>query len=134
MRIDAEKKLHLYNRDFDEMRNLLDTSIQQIFGQMISRRIDAGAITLKIDFNVERRVVMDNNAPTGEREAINPEVTYKIGINMQQKASMDGDIIPKGSDELLIGDDKSYYLVSREEASGQLCMFNNWDEYAGAML
>ena len=133
MRIDPEKKLHLYNRDFDEMRGELDASIQRIFGQMIGRGMDSGKISLTLDFTLNRNVILDNNAQTGEREAINPEVTYKIAVAMQRKEDIKGDIIPCGSDELLMDDSGSFYLVSKEEASGQLCMFNGWDEYRRAM-
>ena len=62
-----------------------------------------------------------------------PEVEYKINFTMQQKGSADGAIIPKGSDELLVDDNGDFFLVSREEASGQLSMFDSWNEYVEAV-
>ena len=53
---------------------------------------------------------------------------------IQQKDSVDGEIIPRGSDELLVDDNGDMFLVSKEEASGQLSMFDTWDEYSEAIL
>lgn len=133
IKIDPEKKIHLYNRDFDEMRNVLDVTLQQTMKQMMAKDMDAGTITLKIDIGFQKDVVHDDNAPSGTRPAIHPEVDYKINFTMQQKGSVDGEIISKGSDELLVDDNGDFFLVSREEASGQLSMFNSWDEYAEAV-
>jgi hypothetical protein len=132
-KIDKEKRIHLYNRDFDEMRNMLDITIQQVIARMLGKEMDSGSITLKIDIGLERDVVRDGNAQSGERPAIHPEMDYKITFVMQQKDSIDGEIIPKGSDELVADGNGSFFLVSKEEASGQLSMFNGWDEYARAM-
>ena len=130
---DPEKRIDLYNRDFDEMRAALDTAIQQAMGRMLDKGVYAAAITLKIDIGLTRDVIDDANAATGMREAIHPEICYKLSFTMQHKGSMDGDVIPKGSDELLMDNSGSFYLVSKEEASGQLSMFNSWDEYREAL-
>lgn len=132
-KIDAEKRIHLYNRDFDEMRNALDITLQQTLARMLGKEMDSGSITLKIDIGLERDVVRDDNAQSGERPAIHPEMDYKITFTMQQKGGIDGEIIPKGSDELVVDGNGAFFLVSKEEASGQLSMFNGWDEYARAM-
>lgn len=134
VRIDPEKKIHLYNRDFDEMRSSLDTTLQRTMAQMLGKDMDSGSITLKIDIGFERDVVRDDNAQSGERPAIHPEIDYKISFTMQQKGSVDGAIIPKGSDELLVDDNGDFFLVSREEASGQLSMFNSYDEYTDSLF
>ena len=131
--IDPEKKIHLYNRDFDEMREALDTTLQQTMMQMLGKEMDSGTITLKIDICFERDAVTDANARSGVRPAIHPEIDYKINFTMQQKGSVDGEIIPKGSDELLVDGNGDFFLVSREEASKQLSMFDNWDEFAKAV-
>ena len=127
--IDPEKKIHLYNRDFDEMRNMLDIAIQKTMKRMLEKEMDAGTITLKLDIGFQRDVVNDDNAPSGTRPAIHPEIDYKISFTLQHKGSADGDIIPKGSDELLVDGNGDFFLVSKEEASGQLSMFNTWDEF-----
>lgn len=132
--IDSEKKIHLYNRDFDEMRNLLDITLQQTMMRMLGKGMDTGSITLKIDIALNRDVINDHNAPTGSRPAIHPEIDYKITHMIQQKDSVDGEIIPRGSDELLVDDNGNMFLVSKEEASGQLSMFDTWDEYSEAIL
>ena len=129
IKIDPEKRITLYNRDFDEMRGMLDGTIQQIIPMMLSRHMDTGTITLKIDIGLQKTVVKDAGATMGTRPAINPKIGYKIGFVMQSKTEEKGDVIPKGSDELVVGDDGAFYLVSREEASGQLSMFSSYDEY-----
>lgn len=134
IKIDPAKKIHLYNRDFDEMRNALDTVLQQTMARMLGKEMDSGSITLKIDIGFSRDVIKDDNADTGTRPAIHPEIDYKINFSMQQKGSVDGEIIPMGSDELLVDDNGDFFLVSREEASGQLSMFNTWDEFARAVI
>ena len=40
IKIDPEKQITLYNRDFDEMRRVLDSMIQSIFPRML----DVGAL------------------------------------------------------------------------------------------
>ena len=134
VKIDPEKKIHLYNRDFDEMRSSLDITLQRTMAQMLGKEMDSGSITLKIDIGFERDVVRDDNAQSGERPAIHPEIDYKINFTMQQKGSIDGEIIPKGSDELLVDDNGDFFLVSKEEASGQLSMFNSYDEYTDSLF
>ena len=129
IKMDPEKKIHLYNRDFDEMRNVLDVTLQRTIARMLSKDMNTGSITLKIDIDLDKTEIADDNAPTGTRPAIHPEVDYKITFEIKQKDSVDGAIIPKGSDELLMDDDGNFFLASKEEASGQLSMFNTWDEY-----
>ena len=131
-KIDKEKKITLYNRDFDEMRNMLDVTLRQTFKAMIDKGMDAAAIGLKIDITLHRTSIADNDAPLGTREAINPEVGYKISAVMQSKGEYKGDAIPHGSDELLMDSEGDFYVVSREEASGQLNMFGSWDEFKEA--
>ncbi|MBQ8962183.1 MAG: hypothetical protein IJ089_07535 [Clostridia bacterium] len=133
IKLDPEKKIHLYNRDFDEMRSMLDIVIRKTMAKLLGKQLDSASITLKIDIDLNRDVIADDNAPSGERPAIHPEIDYKINSTMQEKFGTDGDIIPKGSDELLVDEDGEFFLVSKEEASGQLSMFNTYDEYVDAV-
>lgn len=129
IQLDPEKKISLYNRDCDEMRSVLDKAMQNVMKVMLRKGLDSSAITLKINIDLNRDMVNDDNADLGERPAIHPEMDYKITFVMQEKGSVDGDIIPKGSDELLVDDNGDVFLTSKEEASGQLSMFNSYDEY-----
>ena len=133
IRLDPEKRIHLGNRDFDEMRVMLDRALQQTMNKMLDKELDAGTITLKITIDLNRDLINDDNAPMGTRPAIHPEMDYKIGATVQEKFGTDGDIIPRGSDELLVDDAGFFFLVSKEEASGQLSMFNSYDEYIDAV-
>ena len=134
IKIDPEKQITLYNRDFDEMRRALDMAIQSIFPRMREKDMVAGSITLKIDVGLAKVSVADANASMGTRPAIHPEVGYKLNVTMQSKDEDKGQIIPYGSDELRMDDDGNFFLVSKEEASGQLSMFNSWDEFREAAL
>lgn len=129
IQLDPEKKISLYNRDCDEMRSVLDKAMQNVMKVMLRKGLDSSAITLKINIDLNRDIVNDDNADLGTRPAIHPEMDYKITFVMQEKGSVDGDIIPKGSDELLVDDNGDVFLTSKEEASGQLSMFNSYDEY-----
>lgn len=134
VKLDPEKKIHLYNRDFDEMRNSLDVTLQHLMAKLVAKELDSGTVTLKIAIDLNRDMVNDDNAPMGTRPAIHPEMDYKIGAVAQEKFGIDGEIISKGSDELLVDGDGSFFLVSKEEASGQLSMFNTYDEYTKAVM
>lgn len=129
IKIDPEKKIHLYNRDFDEMRNTLDIVLQKTMANLIDKELDSGVITLRMAINLNRDMIKDDNAPSGVRPAIHPEIDCKIGATMQEKFGIDCEIIPKGSDELIVDKNGDTFLVSREEASGQLSMFNTYDEF-----
>jgi len=57
-------------------------------------------------------------------------VGYKVGTVLQQKDETKGKIVKPGEDkEILVDDLGAFFLVSTEEASGQLSMFNTWDEF-----
>ena len=130
MHIDPKKKLSLYSPHFDEMRRDLDAYITRMFYIMEAKDTKAGTITLKIDFAVLEEQVKCENSPTGEREALIPHIGYKIAMTMQSKAERKGDVVGKGHE--VIQDGAAYYIVTTEEASGQLSMFNGYDELPDA--
>lgn len=126
MHIDPKKRLSLYSHHFDEMRRDLDAYITRMFHIMEAKDTKAGTIALKIDFAVLEEQVKCENSPTGEREALIPHIGYKIAMTMQSKAERKGDVVGKGHE--VIQDGAAYYIVTKEEASGQLNMFNSYDE------
>lgn len=131
VRIDPEKKITLYNKEFDIMRNDLDIAIRETIRKMVSKEINAGAIGLKIDIGIVKTTVKDDNAQSGYRQSMLPAISYKVGTILQQKDEAKGKIVKPGEDkEILVDDLGSFFLVSKEEASGQLSMFNSWDEFA----
>ena len=130
VRIDPEKKITLYNKEFDIMRNDLDIAIRETIRKMVSKEINAGAIGLKIDIGIVKTTVKDDNAQSGYRQSMLPAISYKVGTVLQQKDETKGKIVKPGEDkEILVDDLGSFFLVSTEEASGQLSMFNTWDEF-----
>jgi len=131
VKIDPEKKINLYNKEFDIMRNDLDIAIRETIRKMVAKEINAGAVGLKIDIGIVKTTVKDDNAPTGYRQSMLPAISYKVGTVLQQKDEAKGKIVKPGEDkEILVDDLGSFFLVSKEEASGQLSMFNSWDEFA----
>lgn len=127
MHIDPKKRLSLYSPHFDEMCKELDAYITRVFNIMEAKNTKAATIALKIDFNVLEEKVSCENSPTGEREALIPHIGYKIAMTMQSKAEHKGDVVGKGHE--VIQDGTAYYIVTKEEASGQLNMFNGFDEF-----
>ena len=74
---------------------------------------------------------INDNAPFGQREALVPDITYKVALTLQAKADTKGNIV-RSDHELIRDDDGSFYIVTTEEASGQLSMFNGYDELPDA--
>lgn len=132
--ITPEKKISLYNRDFEETREALDMCIKETMRQLLIKDLEAGTVTLKIDFKINRDEIEDADAPTGTRMALHPEAKAKVSFTLQHKGNVDMDVIPKGSDELLMDSTGGAYLVSREEASEQLTRYNNWDEFKSDII
>lgn len=130
IKIDPSKKLTLYSQEFDEMRNNLDQTLQTTLKAMIAKNMDAAAIGLKINVELIKVDLADDNAPTGTRPAMKPEISARIVAAMQQRVDKKCNVIGRASKkEILIDDDGNMCLVSEEEASGQLSMFNSFDEF-----
>lgn len=126
MNIDPKKKISLSSPIFDKMRQDLDVYIQRILPTMEAKNTLAGTIALKIDFAILEDEVKCENSPTGKRDALVPHVGYKLAMTMQSKAERKESVVGPGHE--VIQDGGAYYIVSKEEASGQLNMFNGYDE------
>lgn len=127
MKINANRKLTLSSPFFDEMRRDLDIAIRKAVYAMEKKDISSSAIALKIDISTLRSKIKDENSPTGERVALIPGISYKLATTMQAKAETKGNVVGSGH-ELIQDDLGDYYVVTKEEASGQLNMFNGYDE------
>lgn len=130
IKIDPKKQITLYNKEFDVMRNDLDIAIKAALPKMYQKGINLASITLKIEIGTAKMDVTDNNAPTGTREQVKVVMAYKVGTELKTKSEAKGSIVSLGDKkELLVDDDGRFFLVTSEEASGQLSMFNSFDEY-----
>lgn len=127
MNIDPKKRITLSSPLFDKMKSDLDSYIRNMFPLMEMKNSLAGTISLKIDFAILEDEVSCENSPTGKREAKIPHIGYKLLLSMQSKAERKDDVVGKGHE--VIKDGSSYYIVTKEEASGQLNMFNGFDEF-----
>lgn len=133
IKIDSNKKVTLYNHEFDEMRNALDMTLQTTFKSMLAKNMTGASIGLKIDISLIKQVIKDDNAQTGQREALRPDINARIVAAMQQRVDKKVGVVGKTSNvELLVDDTGDFFFVTKEEASGQLSMFNSWDEFKDA--
>lgn len=133
IKIDSTKKVTLYNHEFDEMRNALDTTLQTTFKSMLAKNMTGARIGLTIDIMLMKQVLKDDNAPTGQREALRPDISARIVAAMQQRVDKKVGVVGKTSNvELLVDDTGDFFFVTKEEASGQLSMFNSYDEFLEA--
>ena len=127
MKISDNRKLKLDSPFFDEMRRELDIAIRKSVHVMERKGIGSSVIALKIEIDTTRADVKDDNSPTGERVALLPSIGYKLATTMQAKTEKRGNIVGTGH-ELIEDDLGDFYVVTKEEASGQLNMFNCYDE------
>lgn len=130
IKIDPEKQITLYNKEFDIMRNDLDVAIQKTLPKMFHKGINLASVTLKIEIGTIKQDIADNNAPTGTREQVKVVMAYKVSTELKSKEEAKGSVVSLGDKkELLVDDSGRFFLVSSEEASGQLSMFNSFDEF-----
>lgn len=122
-----KKRISLSNPFFDEMKSKLDVYIQEILPAMERKDSMSGSVSLKIEFQVIKDKIHCENSPTGIREAKMPNVTYKILMDVRSKAEHKDTIIGRGYE--VIEDEDGLYIITQEEASGQLNMFNEFDEF-----
>lgn len=127
MKIDERKEFTLNSPFFEKMREDLGQYINKAPKVMEARHAESCSIALKIDIALDGTKVKDENAPTGEREAIIPNITYKLAMTMQAKSQRAGAVVRDGH-ELVQDDTGKYFILTKEEASGQLNMFNGYDE------
>ena len=127
MMFDSKKRVNLDSPHFDGMKTDLNRYIFAALKAMDEKNMSAATIGLKIDIQTIHKTIKDDNAPVGQREALVPDITYKVALTLQAKADTKGNIVRSGH-ELIRDDDGSFYIVTTEEASGQLSMFNGYDE------
>ena len=127
MMFDSKKRVNLDSPHFDSMKTDLNRYIFAALKAMDEKKMSAATIGLKIDIQTIHKTIKDDNAPVGQREALVPDITYKVALTLQAKADTKGNIVRSGH-ELIRDDDGSFYIVTTEEASGQLSMFNGYDE------
>ena len=127
MMFDSKKRVNLDSPHFDSMKTDLNRYIFAALKAMDEKNMSAATIGLKIDIQTIHKTIKDDNAPVGQREALVPDITSKVALTQQAKADTKGNNVRSGH-ELIRDDDGSFYIVTTEEASGQLSMFNGYDE------
>jgi hypothetical protein len=129
-----DAKISIYNPAFDVMRNELDINLNGVIAEMVEKDMSSGSVTLKIEVTTSKDIINDDNAPMGTRPAMNIEIDADVSSVIQKKGKTKVDVITRGHQkELVMDDNGQFFIVSREEASGQLSMFNSYDEYKKAM-
>ena len=131
---EKDSKISIYNPSFDVVRNELDINLRGVVAEMVEKDQSSGSVTLKIDISTSKDIINDDNAPTGTRPAMNIEIDADVSHMIQSKGKTKVDVITRGHQkELVMDDNGELHIVSRDEASGQLSMFNTYDEYKKAM-
>lgn len=125
MTIDRNKKFELNSPHFAKMREDLDAHIRKAFAIMDRKEMSGAKIGLVIDITTDHNEVKDNNAPMGVREAVTPHVAYKLTFKLEAKSESKNDIVGAGN-EVVKDDYGDYFIISHEEASGQLNLFNGF--------
>ena len=125
---DDKKRLSLGSPYFDKMRLDLDAAIHGAVNSMLCKEINSGTVALKLDIALIPQTIPDNNAPTGTRSAVPIKIAYKVAVTLQSKAELKGDVVKDFKHELVQDDTKAFYILNSDEASGQLNMFNGYDE------
>ena len=134
IRYSKDTEISINNPDFDVMRNTLNITMNGVIDEMIEKELNSGTVTLKLTFSTMKDVINDNNAPMGTRPAMDIEISGDVSHVIQSKGKTKVDILTRANQkELVIDDNGELHVVSREEASGQLSMFNSYDEYKKAM-
>ncbi len=130
MNYSEDSKISFANPVFDVTRNTLNATMQNLVDEMVEKGMNSGSVALKISFNTESVVINDDNAQMGTRPAMCVVIGTDIAYSMQQKGSVKIDVVPKAAEkEIILDEGRTTRIVSRKEASGQLSMFNTWDEY-----
>jgi len=131
---DRDTRISIYNPAFDVTRNELDIRLRDVISEMVEKDQSSGSVTLKIDISTTKAMIDDDNAPTGIRPAMSIEIEADVSHMIQSKGKTKVDVINRGHQRELVMDDSGVlHIVSREEASGQLSMFNSYDEYKKAI-
>lgn len=130
-----DDSVSLYNPSFETMRNDLDINIQQVIAEMVEKGIFAGSVNLKIDFILGKVRISDHKAASGSRDSLMVQADYKVVHGVQSKFETKGTAISsRDPKEITMDNLGNLYMVSPEEASEQLSMFNSWEEYRDAMM
>lgn len=119
-------RIGLYSRYFAEMRSELDSYIKDAYPMMLRKDVIDGTITLKIDLSFVKKMCAGSDDPADVREAVMPEIGYRIALEMKSKIERKGNCVGFGNE--VIQGKHGYYIVPEEEAAGQMSMFNAFDE------
>ena len=129
---DRDAKVSIYNPVFDVTRNELDIALKDAVTEMVEKNMTGSSVTLKIDISTIKEAVAEKSSQMGYRGSMSIEIDAKVAYELKYKNEVKLDVVKKDK-ELVLDHDGQYYMVSHDEAAGQLSMFNNWDEYKEAM-
>ena len=93
MMFDSKKRVNLDSPHFDSMKTDLNRYIFAALKAMDEKNMSAATIGLKIDIQTIHKTIKDDNAPVGQREALVPDITYKVALTLQAKADTKGNIV-----------------------------------------
>ena len=132
VKFDENTKLSIYNPVFEVTRNELNIALKDAVAEMIAKGMTGSSVTLKIDISAIREAIVEPHTSMGSREGISIEINAKVAYELKYKNEVKLDVV-NGDRELVLDPAGQYYMVSHEEAAGQLSFFSNWDAYKSAV-
>ena len=132
VKFDENTKLSIYNPVFEVTRNELNIALKDAVAEMIAKGMTGSSVTLKIDISAIREAIVEPHTSMGSREGISIEINAKVAYELKYKNEVKLDVV-NGDRELVLDPAGQYYMVSHEEAAGQLSFFGNWDAYKSAV-
>lgn len=127
MAFDEGLKIGLYSEYFAGMRNDLDYYIRGAYPEMQKKDVVDGTITLKIDLSfMKRYAVYNSDGSIAKREAVVPEIRYRVSMDLKSKIDTKGVCVDDGKE--VVHGKHGFYIVPKEVAEGQMDMFNSFDE------
>jgi len=127
MAISKNKRVSLDSEHFEMMRWELDNAIRTAVNAMDTKEIGSGKINLSISLSHLRTYRADAREADGVRSACVPEIKYKLTMNISSKGTTTG-VIAGTNDELVKDGKGNYYIISKQEADGQIGMFEEAEE------
>lgn len=88
-----DEKLERFTLDaeaFEKMRNDFDRFLINTIRSMMTKNSDTATISLKLDINLIRTTMVDDEAPDGVRDVIKPVFEHKVSSVMQTKTEEKG--------------------------------------------
>lgn len=122
--METEKKLDIFNPQFEKMVGDINLTMQKLLRNMIEKGSYEGKITVGIDVSLSEEFVPDMKSENEMRRVLNPKFSHKVGSVMQLKTENKGDIINKDM-ELVFDEESGEYVLRPVTNVDQMSVFDD---------